>query len=448
MYEKKSHGPFTRRRRGVIIFVRKNLTETFMLKELRVRHFKSIDEEQVLSMEACPQKEVSEHPEHVLNIGGQRLLKVASFYGPNGGGKTNLLDALLTMVHIVYGHQLINYCLGEESNLPCVFSRNKISGFDIFFINEKYELGYSIDVDLTKTIKKFNPISASLSNCVEARIVSEELMVKRNDEKEFTTIYTRHENGTIESDVFESIDIIRTKRPLQPMLSFLKYYIDSFANDLSDYIFSLHNEFSSILALIRENRNYVYSFEMVSVLKPHLNQVTNILNGLDFRISKLAFKQLEPGKYSLCVYRVEKDGKETALQLANESNGTKKIVNIIFDVLSAKGASIFIADDFDSHLHPKLIRAIIELFTSKDNVNKQLIFNSHDMTNMNNEVFRRDEIWFAYRNEDFATQYIPLSNIVNFKGEMVRKDAKYGKQYLEGRYGADPYIKQGLNWGN
>ena len=419
-----------------------------MIKEFRVRNFKSIDEEQVFSMEACPQKEVSEHPEHVMNAGDQRLLKVASFYGPNGGGKTNLLDALLTMVHIIYGHQLINYCLGDENNLPCLFSKNMVSGFDVFFINDKYELGYSINVDLTKTNKKLNPITASLNNFVAVRIVSEELMVRKIGQKDFANIYTRHEDGTIESSVFGSLDIIKTGRSLQPMLSFLKYYIDAFANDLSDYIFSLHSEFSSIVALIRENRNYIYSPEMVNMLKPHLNQVANILNGLDFRISKLSFRQLEPGRYSLCIYRMGKDGKETSLQLANESNGTKKIINIIFDVLNMKGPSIFIADDFDSHLHPKLIRAIIELFTSKSNINKQLIFNSHDMTNMNNEVFRRDEIWFAYRDDDYATQYIPLSNIVNYKGKMVRKDAKYGKQYLEGRYGADPYIKQGLNWGN
>ena len=41
---------------------------------------------------------------------------------------------------------------------------------------------------------------------------------------------------------------------------------------------------------------------------------------------------------------------------------------------------------------------------------------------------------------------IPLSNIVNYKGEQVRKDAKFYKQYLEGRFGADPFIKRGLKW--
>ena len=48
--------------------------------------------------------------------------------------------------------------------------------------------------------------------------------------------------------------------------------------------------------------------------------------------------------------------------------------------------------------------------------------------------------------EDYSTIYTPLSSIVNYKGEMVRKDAVYSKQYLEGRYGADPFIKKGLGW--
>ena len=65
---------------------------------------------------------------------------------------------------------------------------------------------------------------------------------------------------------------------------------------------------------------------------------------------------------------------------------------------------------------------------------------------MTNEIFRRDETWFIYRDNDYSTQVVPLSNIVNYKGEQVRKDAKYYKQYLEGRYGADPSIMKGLSW--
>ena len=71
----------------------------------------------------------------------------------------------------------------------------------------------------------------------------------------------------------------------------------------------------------------------------------------------------------------------------------------------------------------------------------QLIFTSHDLSTMNNEVFRRDEIWFVAKGNN---QNSKLYSLVEFKtgnGEVVRKDAKYDKQYLEGKYGADPYLK-------
>ena len=61
---------------------------------------------------------------------------------------------------------------------------------------------------------------------------------------------------------------------------------------------------------------------------------------------------------------------------------------------------------------------------------------------MNSEVFRRDEIWFVAKGNN---QNSKLYSLVEFKtgnGEGVRKDAKYDKQYLEGKYGADPYLRK------
>ena len=164
------------------------------------------------------------------------------------------------------------------------------------------------------------------------------------------------------------------------------------------------------------------------------------------RILSLSFKEETQRFYQLYIERKTKDNGTILIPFINESSGTIKAINIIFDVLSAKNNCVFIADDFDAYLHPKLLRAIVELFASESNKTRQLIFNSHDIINMSNKLFRRDEIWFAYRDEDYSTQYVPLSNIVNYKGEMIRKDAVYSKQYLEGRFGADPFIKKGLSW--
>ena len=76
----------------------------------------------------------------------------------------------------------------------------------------------------------------------------------------------------------------------------------------------------------------------------------------------------------------------------------------------------------------------------------QLIFTPHDLSTMNSEVFRRDEMWFVAKGTDQNSQLYSLVEFKNDKGESIRKDAKFDKQYLEGKYGADPYLKKIINW--
>ena len=70
----------------------------------------------------------------------------------------------------------------------------------------------------------------------------------------------------------------------------------------------------------------------------------------------------------------------------------------------------------------------------------QLIFSSQDVSTMRNDVFRRDEIWFAARGEGEASQLWSLADIHEANGNLVSKNAAFDKQYLSGRYGADPYL--------
>ena len=101
-------------------------------------------------------------------------------------------------------------------------------------------------------------------------------------------------------------------------------------------------------------------------------------------------------------------------------------------------------------MHPKLLSYIIKLFSNRE-INKygaQLLFTSHDLSTMKNDVFRRDEIWFASLDEKRASKIFALSDIRNVDGKRVNQTASYDKQYLEGRYGADPYLQNMLNWEN
>lgn len=423
-----------------------------MLKEFRFENFKSIKKEQVFTMEACPASVVSEFPEHIIEIGGERLLKVSSMYGPNGGGKSNLLKALNVFAMVTMGKSLPNDSIKNENYFPNVFEKNKNTKFTMFFVTNKHEVGYSIEVDFNKIGQTINMgLANETLYFVNYSIVKEEMVARELGKSDFIDVFTRSGDGSVSSKSIGDIDLISGNKKLSPNTTFVKYYCSTFSQspepNNGNRIFDLFKEFASYVVLTRESGIFRYLQKDVDELKPHLKRAVKILNSLDLRISELLFKEVDAGISSLYVRRSTKEGEYTELPIQNESKGTIKAINIVLGVLVQNDKQVFIADDFDSFLHPKLIRAIIELFNSND-IKKQLIINSHDITNMNNKVFRRDEIWFAYRDEDYSTKYIPLSSIVDYKGNMVRKDAVYGKQYLEGRYGADPFIQKGLNWKN
>ena len=140
---------------------------------------------------------------------------------------------------------------------------------------------------------------------------------------------------------------------------------------------------------------------------------------------------------------------ESELNLTKESSGTKKLFSLLPLIVSAltEGKTL-IVDELDSKLHPLLLKYIINLFSDmKIKRNKaQLIFTSHDLSTMNSKVFRRDEIWFVAKGTEQNSQFYSLVEFKNDKGESVRKDAKFDKQYLEGKYGASLSLKNAINW--
>lgn len=425
-----------------------------MFKEFRITNYKSINQEQIFTMEACPRNEVSEHEDHVVEINGQRILKVASLYGPNGGGKTNLLTAILLFKGLVFGNKPQIYNTDNNSYINSVYADDNVTKFEMFVVNQSFEIGYSLYVDLNSQIDDTEPTYMPLRKIIKPIIKYEELIYRVKDTDEFITLYTRDESGKISSDILNDLEIIKNNSKLSEQKTFLIYLVEAFSNNGSSMsilgpVFSFYNELLNISAVGRDPSLMIYNASTKNKIEPNLPRIVKTLNKVGINIKKLFFKQLYiDNSYVLYAERDDTNGGSKYMPISSESRGTNKLVDLLISLYDQTDhrPSVFLIDDFDAGLHPKLVNAILELFTSKHNKLHQLIFNSHDMVNMNNKVFRRDEIWFAYKNEDNSTIYLPLSNIRNYKGEMVRKDAKYGKQYLEGRYGADPFVEKGLHW--
>ena len=119
-------------------------------------------------------------------------------------------------------------------------------------------------------------------------------------------------------------------------------------------------------------------------------------------------------------------------------------MNLLINVYNNSSITVCI-DELDSGIFEYLLGEILSIICQKGK--GQLIFTSHDLSTMNSEVFRRDEIWFVAKGNRQNSKLYSLVEFKNKKGESVRKDAKFDKQYLEGKYGADPYLRKIIDWG-
>lgn len=418
-----------------------------MLKELRVKNFKSFKNEILFSMEAG--KKVSELNSHIYdNNYGDKLLKVTSIYGPNAGGKTNLLRAINFLKYLQQYIEMING--PEEESLlfrhfnferfisPFKFnSQNNTIEYSIFFLDDEYELGYNLSVDINIIEKK-------------SFILQENFLYRKLGENEFFDLFNRNKTEIVSDNLISEIGIEQFR--LSDNMPFLFYLYKNFVNK------NIENSF--YLSLIKRFMGQVNSIKFINgvdkmplqflmrILKENeqlKHNIISILQGLDISVDDIIFKPFNDREEMFFVHNISNSRCE--LSIYEESEGTLCLVNLLSRIVNLlDDGGILLCDELDSHLHPKLVAKIIELFTSQYNKKCQLIFNSHDIWNMNSENFRRDEIWFVYRDENLVSEIVSLSDYITYDGNKVRKDAKYSKQYMEGKFGADPFIMKGVLW--
>jgi len=132
-----------------------------------------------------------------------------------------------------------------------------------------------------------------------------------------------------------------------------------------------------------------------------------------------------------------KNGAKAEFDFNDESDGTQKVFNMAgpwLDTLD-KGR-VLIMDEMDTSLHPLIVKYLVSQFNNpeKNNNNAQLVFTTHDTSLLNQNLYRRDQIWFCEKNKDKQTSVYSLHDF------QVRKDENFEKGYLGGRYGALPFV--------
>ena len=199
--------------------------------------------------------------------------------------------------------------------------------------------------------------------------------------------------------------------------------------------------------IIRNYANPIAELQiMVSDNEQTKNQIIMLLNEMGIDVEDYRYDDKEEQLYTVRSI----SGEKYELPFNHESDGTRKLIAALPVILVAlQEGRLVIIDELDAKLHPKLLRYVISMFKNKK-INKygaQLLFTSHDIATMKNTVFRRDEIWFAALDENHSSQVYSLYEIRREDKERVNSTAAFDKQYLEGRYGADPYLQNMLSGG-
>jgi len=400
-----------------------------MLCQFSFQNYKSYKEETTFDLQATA---ISEFEESLIKREKcSNLLPVSVIYGPNGGGKSNLLQALACLIITVVKpiHNLGNT---RESIIiqqgfsakPFLYDMDSVEEpieYRIFFRKGNYEYRYYL---------------ATLKDEIFAETLDRKTI---GGKKPAQIFYREGEVITLGPTLSKEGVNIKVNEKM-PYLSFLAI------NYNIPVIAEVQEWFES--CIIRNYGNPIIEMEvMFSENENVKKQIVTLLNDMGIDIEDYRFDSDEKQLYLKRTIA----GKPYELTLSEESDGTRKLIAALPAILIAlQEGRLVIIDELDAKLHPKLLRYVISLFKNpKVNRNgAQLLFTSHDMSTMKNTVFRRDEIWFAALNEKRSSEIYSLYEIRHEDNERVKSTAAFDKQYMEGRYGADPYLQNMLSGGD
>ena len=403
-----------------------------MLCQFSVKNYKSIRDQITFDMQAAA---ISEHTDRIIKDSDEQLfLPVSAIYGPNGGGKSNVLEALQTLgtmvlrpVHATKQNRTTDYKFNRYPVKPFIFSeegKNNPTEFEIFFRTEIAEYRYVLHTR-------------------EDVVVYECLDRVKMETGRKSALFQRKGEEISLRGVLAKLKISEGMSKNLPLLSYLgiTYMNNEVIKDAINW-FEYGIDFLNYGNPFEELRTAIASSDEIKKL------VLDMIKEMDLDIENFRVEEHENNQIEIFTQH-NVDGYKAELTLSEESSGTKKLFGLLpFIAKSLVNGTTLVIDELDAKIHPVLLRYVIMLFNNMETNRHgaQLVFTSHDLSTMNSEVFRRDEIWFVAKGNN---QNSKLYSLVEFKtgnGEVVRKDAKYDKQYLEGKYGADPYLRKIIDW--
>lgn len=423
-----------------------------MLIEFSIKNFLSFKEKTTFSMEAGKE---NENEENLILEDGERILKTTALYGANASGKTNFVKAFTSAITVI--RKSSNRQVEEKllEMLPFAFSEKTIyepCEFEFVFIanGNKYIYGFVADQNKVYEEYLYQYFSAKPTRIFE-RTNCNEYKFLQCDEGKLNTIKAQNTDNKLFLATATTWNYDKTK---EPYLWFEKN-IDTYAGGIILNEFAIESfckdkneELKKFTLRLLEKADIVIKDFSVEVEERNIdNNLMTMFKSLNMSIPETSQKQRDVKIRMIHeVKNEEKMSKTYELNFLNESSGTQILFSIAPLLKNVfENGKVLVIDEIERSLHPTLVEMIIKFFHNPEiNIgNAQLIFNTHNTNLLTLEIFRRDQIWFAEKkSQEGATELYPLDDF------SVRKTENIQKGYLNGRYGAIPFVAIGNNlWG-
>ena len=420
-----------------------------MLIEFSVTNFRSIKGKQTLSMVA--DKALKELPENTFATDITKLphlLSSAVIYGANASGKSNFIQAIAFMEHMVV-RSAREADVGEPITdvAPFKLSAATIgqdSEFEVHFVAEGVRYQYGFSLNRERIHHEF--LIAYPNNRAQRwfeRVYDAE---NKTYQYKFGDTFDESEreqrkNLTIPTNLYLSVAVKNNSQKLLPVFSWFRENL-CFIGGLGKLGRGIGVKTGRLIRKSEQDKQsvidflHIFGLVMKDVAVDELPMTPDMFHDEmpdDMKIMILVGATRLQTKF---IYQSKEDGNLVEFDFKEESAGTKNLFRFCGHWLEAiQKDFILVIDEIDASLHPLLVRRLIELL-HRSNSRAQLIFTTHDTTLLSQHILRRDQVWFIERDQHLASQLYSLADF------SPRKDEALEKGYLHGRYGAIPFLSE------
>lgn len=416
-----------------------------MIIEFSVENFRSFKDRVTFNMDSSSSKKFSQN---LINLdGGNNLLKSAVIYGANSAGKSNLIKA----IDFMKGMVMNSHTFTVNSKIPFVVpfklskaTQNKPSKFELIFLFGGKTYRYGFSCNSTKVFEEY---------LFEKSTKKEKLVFSRDNTKKFKFGIDAEKQELYQSQTIDNTLYISraTQLGYDKTKNIYDYFSENIIVNLNLTNVNTSNCIDYTLDKIKDDSKFKDKILDI-LMKADFGGIENILitkQKVPVKKVTFSFSNVDPDFESTdgfddIIYKVQTihrtdDGIIVYFDLNDESEGTKKTLFILGPLLNImEEDKVLFIDELDSSLHPEITRMIVKLFNSKQNKSGQLIFTTHDTTLLDNELFRKDQIYFCSKDQNHFTT---LSSLLDYD---IRQDIDFERAYLNGRIGGVPFIDETL----